>query len=280
MLLRAISGSIYVAVIVLCILGGARWFTLLMGVMGVIGISEVVKMITAGRRRSVLAEYADLAVFAAALIAIYIVTRTLDALPVIICFAIIALYIPVRMIIAVFQKDDALRQAVGAMFALIYVGMPTLMAATAFNFCNNPAAATHGTPVATLVMLVSFVLIWLNDTGAYLSGRTFGRTKLCERLSPKKTWEGFYGGFALCVIASVIFAAVSGYNMLVWGVYGAVVSIASTFGDLFESLIKRTCGVKDSGTLIPGHGGMLDRIDSFIAVAPLAASLCFFIYLI
>ena len=115
--------------------------------------------------------------------------------------------------------------------------------------------------------------IWINDTGAYLSGRTFGRRKLCERLSPKKTWEGFWGGFILTLAAGAAtpFVLCQSVDKLpIWVIYAALVSVFATFGDLFESLIKRRLGVKDSGNLIPGHGGILDRIDSLLAVAPFA----------
>ncbi|MDE6334502.1 MAG: phosphatidate cytidylyltransferase, partial [Muribaculaceae bacterium] len=122
--------------------------------------------------------------------------------------------------------------------------------------------------------LALFIFIWINDTGAYLSGRTLGHTKLCERLSPKKTWEGFWGGFALTVAAGLVAAHIigggTGRAYIIWSLYAAVVSIAGTYGDLFESLIKRTLGLKDSGNIIPGHGGILDRIDSLLAVSPIA----------
>ncbi|MDE6301394.1 MAG: phosphatidate cytidylyltransferase [Muribaculaceae bacterium] len=267
MLLRAISGSVYVAVIVLCIIFGPRWFTLLTGVFGVIGINEVVKMFNGTESRgSVVAQYLDLLFFAVVLLLPYMTFVAGNDTAFMILIVLAALYIPVRMIAAVGQKgDNTLRQVAGAFFGLIYVGLPLLMVNTAYII-----SWALNRNIVISVMLVSFVLIWLNDTGAYLSGRTFGRHKLCERLSPKKTWEGFWGGFALCIVASVVYAFVSGLNPVTSGCYGAVVSVASTFGDLFESLIKRKCGVKDSGTLIPGHGGVLDRIDSFLAVAPLA----------
>lgn len=273
MLLRALSGAVYVAVIVLCVLYGPRWFTLLMGVFGVIGISEVVRMICRDARRFVAAEYVDLGFYALILLyPLFMANLGGDAFKIVTALAFI--YLPLRMILAVMQRGDgALRQAVGAFFGFIYVGMPLLLA----NYCYS-TVYVFAPDRAVTVMLLSFVLIWLNDTGAYLSGRTFGRTKLCERLSPKKTWEGFWGGFVLCIAASVVFAFCVGYNPLILGCYGALVSVASTYGDLFESLIKRRCGVKDSGTLIPGHGGILDRIDSYLAVAPIAALMLFVLY--
>jgi phosphatidate cytidylyltransferase len=122
-----------------------------------------------------------------------------------------------------------------------------------------------------------FALIWVNDTGAYCVGSTMGKHRLCERLSPKKSWEGFWGGMAFCVIASVIYALIMNYNVLASVAFGIIVSLFATFGDLFESLLKRSAGVKDSGKLIPGHGGVLDRIDSLLFVAPAAAIYAVFV---
>jgi phosphatidate cytidylyltransferase len=124
--------------------------------------------------------------------------------------------------------------------------------------------------------LLALVASWLTDTAAYLSGRTFGKRLMTPVLSPKKTWEGFAGGVVGGILAAVIanWCFGVGMRLIVAGVAGGVIALAATAGDLAESLLKRQTGVKDSGTLIPGHGGVLDRIDSqlfvFIAVYYLA----------
>ena len=118
-----------------------------------------------------------------------------------------------------------------------------------------------------LLLLTVFVAIWANDTGAYLAGSTFGKHKLFPSVSPKKSWEGFVGGFIASVIAAGLLLGWKPSSL----VFGAVISIAATWGDLFESMIKRQVGVKDSGNIIPGHGGILDRIDSLLLVLPFVA---------
>ena len=122
-------------------------------------------------------------------------------------------------------------------------------------------------------VLAVFVLIWLNDTGAFCVGSLFGRHRLFERISPKKSWEGFFGGLIFCLVAAAILKTCfgeyfPGMGMLLMLGLGAVVSVFGTWGDLVESLIKRTLGVKDSGHVLPGHGGILDRIDSLLLVIP------------
>lgn len=118
-------------------------------------------------------------------------------------------------------------------------------------------------------ILALLVFIWVNDSFAYLTGMAFGRHRLFERISPKKSWEGFVGGAVVSIGTSLIFAHFFP-NLPVWAWIGfAIVTIAfGTWGDLFESLIKRTLGIKDSGNMIPGHGGILDRFDSTILAIP------------
>ena len=123
------------------------------------------------------------------------------------------------------------------------------------------------------VALAVFIMIWLNDTGAFCVGSLLGKHKLYPRISPKKSWEGFFGGVAFVIASAFVFKycfPLYFTNISLCGLIGlgAVVAAFATWGDLIESLIKRTLGVKDSGTLLPGHGGILDRIDSLLLVIP------------
>lgn len=114
-----------------------------------------------------------------------------------------------------------------------------------------------------------FVLIWANDTFAYVIGKSFGRRKLMERVSPKKTIEGFIGGLAGAIIASfILFKFIGYFELYTWIILACMASVFGTIGDLVQSKFKRQAGVKDSGTLIPGHGGFYDRLDSIIYTSP------------
>lgn len=114
-----------------------------------------------------------------------------------------------------------------------------------------------------------FILVWSNDTFAFLVGKNFGRRKLMERISPKKTVEGFFGGLAGCVLAGfIIFKYLDVYPLWMWVVMALIASFFGTIGDLIQSKFKRQAGVKDSGILMPGHGGLYDRLDSIVFVSP------------
>ena len=130
---------------------------------------------------------------------------------------------------------------------------------------------TYGFVALILILLV----VWATDIGGYFAGRGLGGPKLWPRVSPKKTWAGAIGGFAASLVVALGFAAFglgkTGPILLL----GAVLSIASQFGDLFESAVKRRFGVKDSSHIIPGHGGLLDRLDGFVAAVVMAAILGF-----
>ncbi|WP_026462228.1 phosphatidate cytidylyltransferase [Adhaeribacter aquaticus] len=119
------------------------------------------------------------------------------------------------------------------------------------------------------VILGTLLLIWAADTGAYFFGKSFGRHKLFERISPGKTWEGWVGGTLLCLGASYVLSLYfTDLDVFHWLGVAVLVSIFGVLGDLVESMLKRSLGVKDSGSLLPGHGGILDRFDSLIMVVP------------
>ena len=159
------------------------------------------------------------------------------------------------------------------MLSQMYIALPfSMVVVLAFAF--SPAEQ----PTYNYLLPLSvFIFLWVNDTGAYCFGSMFGRHRLFERVSPKKSWEGFVGGAIFVFIASIVIAIVSGdvaengmTRLLVWFGLGQVVVVFGTLGDLVESLMKRTLGVKDSGTILPGHGGMLDRFDSSLLAFPAA----------
>lgn len=171
-----------------------------------------------------------------------------------------------------------------AMIAELYYKAPNPINNWAFTFfaqayCAgsfsmlNFIGAVPGTPgiitYTPLFIMAVFIFVWLDDTGAYLVGSMFGKRRLFERISPKKSWEGFFGGLVVALAASQAFAwyapEISRIN---WLGLATTVVLFGTWGDLIESLFKRTLGVKDSGNMLPGHGGMLDRFDSVMLAVP------------
>ncbi len=149
---------------------------------------------------------------------------------------------------------------VNSSFALLYIALPLYL----LNLIHY--TSIHSEIPFTLAV---FILIWTNDTFAYLTGLAFGRHKLIERISPKKTWEGFIGGFILTLIASyLLYHFYPSFGLITWLLFGFLVSTASVIGDFVESLLKRSANIKDSGNILPGHGGILDRIDSLLLVCP------------
>jgi phosphatidate cytidylyltransferase len=125
----------------------------------------------------------------------------------------------------------------------------------------------HGLSALILILFV----VWATDIGGYIAGRSIGGPKLWPRVSPNKTWAGAIGGFAASLAVAAGFAALRFAGAAPLLILGALLSIAAQFGDLFESAVKRRFGVKDSGRIIPGHGGLLDRLDGFVAAIVLAA---------
>lgn len=123
------------------------------------------------------------------------------------------------------------------------------------------------------MMIYLFLTVWATDTGAYVTGIIVGGPKIAPHISPSKTWSGAFGGLALAVLVSVALSEANGWNAGKMALYTVLLSIVSQVGDLLESHIKRVFNVKDSGAIIPGHGGVLDRLDSIMTTAPLLAIL-------
>lgn len=159
------------------------------------------------------------------------------------------------------------------MFGQMYIALPlSMMNILAFQY------DAHGNKTIDLLLPLSiFIFLWTNDTGAYCAGSLLGKHKLFPRMSPAKTWEGSIGGgvFVILVAAAIGYfvdnpAQGTTMSIVEWIGLGIVVSVFGTLGDLVESLFKRTLGVKDSGNILPGHGGMLDRFDSSLMAIPAA----------
>ncbi|PHR30022.1 MAG: hypothetical protein COA38_10875 [Fluviicola sp.] len=158
------------------------------------------------------------------------------------------------------KKEPILNSAI-LVFGLMYVVLPFLLLISMHK--QLELHRIDGIPLA----LGMFLLIWTNDTFAYLSGRAFGKTKLIERISPNKTWEGTIGG----IIITLIVGAVLGYyndDFGFWIPAAAIIAPCAIIGDLFESVLKRNLGIKDSGNILPGHGGILDRFDATLMAVP------------
>lgn len=129
-----------------------------------------------------------------------------------------------------------------------------------------------------ILAMALFVFIWVNDTGAYVFGICFGKRRLFERISPKKSWEGFAGGIISTVVTGIIVSFFwTGFSFLEWIIFGLIIAVSGTFGDLTESLFKRCLNFKDSGHFFPGHGGFLDRFDSVFLAVP---AILFYLYII
>ena len=172
------------------------------------------------------------------------------------------------------KNEDPIHDWAYTMMAQLYIALP-------FSLLNT--LAFHSTPQGfvtydAVLPLSVFVFLWMNDTGAYLCGSLLGKHKLFPRISPGKSWEGSIGGGILVMAVAVLVWYLTdqyqlnqfGLTAIEWAGLGLTVVIFGTWGDLVESLFKRTLGIKDSGNILPGHGGMLDRFDSSLLAIPAA----------
>jgi phosphatidate cytidylyltransferase len=188
-------------------------------------------------------------------------------------FLVMLLLMLLVMISELYRKQDKPFDSLAhTFFAVIYIALPlSLFPFSAFSRTGLNSLVPHGAMVFSPGIIVGFfLLLWANDTGAYLIGITLGKHRLMERISPKKSWEGFFGGLAIAVLAAWLLSGWLGVlDITGWILTAVVISIVGTYGDLVESMLKRSMGVKDSGSVMPGHGGFLDRFDSTFISFPL-----------
>ncbi|MGQ0739835.1 MAG: phosphatidate cytidylyltransferase [Bacteroidota bacterium] len=176
----------------------------------------------------------------------------------------------ILMIIGIFQKNAVNIKAFGtALLGLVYI---SLCWGLMLDLCNRVEIHLYSIVAANMLPVTIVVAIWINDTMAYLVGSLIGKTPL-SKISPKKTWEGTVGGIIFCIVlmyflwGGIVYPTYNIRNMM-FGIIGAIVAMAGIVGDLLESKLKRMANVKDSGSMMPGHGGFLDRFDSLLLATP------------
>lgn len=261
---RTLTGIIYVAVIVAGICVNNYTFAALSCLLAGLGVAEFTRITG---QRSTLTTLVDVA---GAMIVVLGFDTSVMALrqgwsfPYAATWGMLfTAWLILRIVMQLYSHNPApLRVLATSLMAQLYIALPIGLMSVIYNH-----RAGHA------LLLAVFIMIWLNDTGAFLVGSRIGRRKLFERLSPKKSWEGFFGGMAFSIASAFVFY----YGFATWYgcrplwvmvTLGVIVPVFATWGDLAESMIKRTLKVKDSGHLLPGHGGILDRIDSLLIAVP------------
>lgn len=276
-IVRTMSGAVMLAVVLGAILASEWSFIALMAVITLGGIWEFYNFAQkAGYQpMKLLGLFGGIMIFAIA-ISLFVLFATKDStndslFAIIFGMAIITLLllVPLMFICELYRKSPTPIANIGStLMGMLYVAFPLSL------LILIPALLGNGVWNPWIVIFYIFI-IWANDVFAYLFGITLGRHRLFERISPKKSWEGFFGGLlgamAMGYVASLVLEA----DAMTWIGLALVAAIAGVFGDLVESLFKRSVDLKDSGNFIPGHGGWLDRFDALIFSAPFA-----FVYVI
>lgn len=256
---RAVSGAVLVVIIIGAILHSYSGFGALLAAIVLGGLYEFYRMsqVKGFEPQMVMGVVSGLAIFLFGFdffynnsaYNVYIVIFLMMLLPMMFC-------------VELFRCDNNPFVNLGStILGLVYIAMPMAM------LLGVPLLIGDG-DWNPLVMIFYFAISWCNDSFAYLVGVTCGRHRLNEKISPLKSWEGFVGGVVGAVIMGFISSMYAPGGVFTWVAVALIISVMGTVGDLVESMFKRTCGVKDSGTIMPGHGGWMDRFDSLIFSAP------------
>lgn len=257
---RTITGAVYVLAVICAIIINPIVLAIFFGVISIIALYEFynnskLSAITPLKPMGYLLAISIYSFFA--LKAFQLETKYSITITLFLCFAI--------FIMELFRKkENPFTNISYTILGVIYIIIPLGLT----NFIVNPQFLPN--TFIPIILLSVFILAWCNDTFAYLVGIKFGKRRLFERISPKKSWEGFFGGVIAVQIASIILYNLtnSPLKFFDWMIIGAIICIIGTFGDLVESMFKRQMGVKDSGKILPGHGGVLDRFDILFITLP------------
>ncbi|UGS22943.1 phosphatidate cytidylyltransferase [Flavobacterium channae] len=249
---RALSGAVYVILLLGCISYSREGLAILFGAFLIIGVYEFCKM--CGLNYFISIPLAGGSYF-------YLWNKNSD-LNTNTALTAIAIIISIKLLLYLFNHNKTHFKTYTRYFLLFgYIILPFILA-------NYVAMGVKGYNPKILISVI--ILIWTNDTFAYLVGKNLGKNKLFPSVSPKKTIEGFIGGIVFTIIGGALLAHfyIMTSNLYIWIIIASIVSIFSTLGDLIESKLKRVAGIKDTGNIMPGHGGILDRLDSIIFVIP------------
>ncbi|MDR2682411.1 MAG: phosphatidate cytidylyltransferase [Dysgonamonadaceae bacterium] len=273
-ILRGLSGLVYVLFILAGIIYGPGSFVAVFGLVVVLCLYEFYKLLNTKEQvfvRPAINCLAGLYFFAVTFWILY--TGDLNFM---LYLPYMAYVLSVLIMELYLKHPDPVQNWAYAFLGQLYIVLPL---STLNILClqpNSPGKFLY----SPVLLLALFVFIWINDTGAFFVGISMGKHRLFERVSPKKSWEGFFGGAFFTIASSFVFAHyVKEISCTEWVCLSVVTVIFATWGDLVESLLKRSLGLKDSGKMIPGHGGVLDRLDSALLAAP-AMACCYYVLLL
>jgi phosphatidate cytidylyltransferase len=263
---RTITGAVFVALIIGSLLYHPLAFTAVIYFFLMVGLLEFFRL--ADKKEIYLQRV--LGFIAGSIVYLILALTALGIIP-FKYLAFLPLLIFVFFVAELFRdKPNSLQNLAFSIFPVIYISIPFGL----MIFLMSPQLA--GSQPHWHLLFSFFIISWVNDTFAYLTGMLIGKHKLFEKISPKKTWEGSIGGIIFSFIAAYVLSLFfQDLNTWQWLGGAAIIAVSGTFGDLSESLLKRYFNVKDSGNIFPGHGGMLDRFDSILFSAP--ALFCYLI---
>ena len=271
---RAITGLIFVAVLIGCIIGSPLSFGLLFSIISAMATAEFCNLMNKYEGVCVNRNICVLGSVSLFLCFFYYGMNPAQT-GIFIPYLIITIYLMVSELYL--KKKHPLNSLAYAMLSQIYVGLPfALLNVLAFHSNGWDSVSEY----QFILPLSIFAFNWINDTGAYCTGMLLGKHPLFKRISPKKSWEGSIGGAVFSIAGA--FALAYFFPIMstaAWVGMGLTVVVFGTWGDLTESLMKRHLGIKDSGNMLPGHGGVLDRFDSTIMAVPAAVVYLYFISL-